>query len=107
MVTFEQFKALDIRIAKIVKVEDHPNADRLYVVTVEAGDKNTKQVVAGIKQYYDKKDLLNKNIVLLSNLEPAVIRGIRSEGMLLAAKDENGLSVLVPEKDIKIGSGVS
>lgn len=106
MVTFEQFKEMDIRIAKIVAVEDHPNADKLYVLTIETGDR-TKKIVGGIRQHYAKEDLVNKEIVLLNNLEPATIRGVKSEGMLLAAKDPEKLAILVPEKDVKVGSPVS
>jgi len=106
MVTFEQFKQMDIRIAKIVSVEDHPNADKLYVVTVETGDGN-KKLVAGIKQYYSKDELLDKQVVMIDNLEPATIRGVQSNGMVLVAKDEGALAILVPEKKVKTGSPVS
>ena len=106
MVTFEQFKSMDIRIAKIVSAEDHPNADKLYVLTVDAGGE-TKKVVAGIKPYYAKEELPDKLVILLNNLEPAAIRGVQSEGMVLAAKDADGLTLLRPEKEVKIGSPVS
>ena len=106
MITFEQFKAMDIRIAKITAVEDHPNADKLYVLTVESGGQ-TKKIVAGIKEHYTKEELPDKEVVLLNNLEPATIRGVRSEGMALAAKDGEKLVLLVPEKEIKTGSPVS
>ena len=106
MIKFDQFKAMDIRIAKILTVEDHPNADKLYLVTVEIGD-TTKKVVAGIKQYYTKEELINKQVVVLNNLEPATIRGVQSEGMILATKDGEKLAILVPESQVKVGSPVS
>ncbi|MCQ9206607.1 MAG: methionine--tRNA ligase subunit beta [Omnitrophica bacterium] len=106
MITFDQFKAIDIRIAKIVSAEDHPNADKLYVLTVEVGE-GTKKLVAGIKEHYTKEELVNKEVVVINNLQPATIRGVQSEGMALATKDGGKLALLVPEKEVKVGSPVS
>ena len=103
---FEDFKKLDIKIAKILKVEDHPNADKLYVITVSIGD-TEKTIVAGIRLHYKKEELEGKSVVIINNLEPVTIRGVLSNGMLLASKDENSLAILVPERNIKIGSPVS
>jgi len=106
MVTFKQFKSMDIRIAKITAVEEHANADKLYVVTVEIGTESRK-VVAGIKGHYTKEELVDKQVVVITNLEPATIRGVESQGMILATKDGEKLAVLVPEKPVAIGSPVS
>ena len=106
MITFDQFKAMDIRIAKIIACDDHPNADKLYVLTVNAGSE-TKKLVAGVKMHYSKEELINKEIVLLNNLEPATIRGVESHGMALATKDGEKLALLIPEKEVKVGSPVS
>ena len=106
MIKFEQFKQMDIRIAKITAVEDHPNADKLYIATVDTGGK-TKKLVAGIREHYTKEELINKEVVVLDNLEPATIRGVQSEGMILATKDGEKLAILVPEKEVKVGSPVS
>ena len=106
MITFDQFKAMDIRIAKILDVKDHTNADKLYVVTIDANGEK-KQVVAGIKQHYTKEELLNKQVVAILNLEPATIRGEKSEGMILATKDGEKLALLIPEKEVTVGSKVS
>lgn len=103
MITFEEFKKMEIKIAKIKEVADHPNADKLYVITIDLGDK-IKQIVAGIKMAYGKEVLLGRQIVVIDNLEPVVLRGIESQAMLLAASDENGISILVPDKEVKIGS---
>lgn len=104
-VTIDEFRKLDIRIGKIVAVEDHPNADKLYVITVDFGNEKRK-IVSGIKPWYKKEDLLNKKIVVIVNLQPKNFRGIVSEGMLLAAEYENNLALLVPDKDIKEGAKV-
>jgi len=106
MINFDQFKAMDIRIAKIIACEDHPNADKLYVVTVET-DGGTKKAVAGVKQFYTPEELVGRQVVFLNNLEPATIRGVQSEGMVLATKDGEKLSILIPEKEVKTGSPVS
>jgi methionyl-tRNA synthetase len=106
MVRFDDFKKLSIKIAKVIKVEDHPNADKLYILTVTTGEAE-KVIVAGIRQYYKPNELIGKSIVLVDNLESANIRGTISNGMLLAAKDDKTLAILVPDKEIKVGSTVS
>ncbi|OGW83608.1 MAG: hypothetical protein A2987_02980 [Omnitrophica bacterium RIFCSPLOWO2_01_FULL_45_10] len=103
MITFEEFKKLDIKIAKIKEVKDHPNAEKLYVVLVDLGDK-TKQIVAGIRNFYKKEDLIGRSIVLIDNIEPAILRGVESQGMLLAASDDKGISIITPDRDVKVGS---
>jgi len=105
MISFEDFKRLDIRIAKILEVSDHPNADKLYVLRVDWGD-GEKTLVAGIKSSYKKEDLVDKQIVVLVNLEPANIRGVRSEGMLLACQDEKGISLISPDRKVELGSQI-
>lgn len=106
MVKFDDFKKLSIKIAKVLKVEDHPDADKLYVLTVDTGDAE-KVIVAGIKQHYKADELIGRSIVVIDNLEPAVIRGVTSNGMLLAAKDDKTLAILLPDREIKTGSQVS
>lgn len=105
MATFEEFKKLELKIARIKEVKDHPNADRLYVITVDLGDK-TKQVVAGIKGSYKKEDLAGREVVVVDNLEPAVLRGVESQGMILVASDDKGISVISPDREVKLGSVV-
>ena len=103
MITYEDFKQLEIKIAKIKEVNDHPNADRLYVITIDLGDK-TKQIVAGIRNSYKKEDLIGREVVVIDNLEPAILRGIESHGMLLATTDEKGLSIITPDREVQVGS---
>jgi methionyl-tRNA synthetase len=105
VVTFEEFKRLEIKIAKILEVKDHPNADKLYVMIIDLGEK-TKQIVAGIKTSYKKEDLIGRQIVVIDNLEPAVLRGQESQAMLLAAQDEQGVCIIMPEREVKLGSMV-
>ena len=105
MATYEDFKKLEFRVAKIKEVTEHPNADRLYVITVDLGDR-TKQVVAGIRNFYSKEALIGKLVVVVDNLDPASLRGVESNGMLLAASDDTGLSIITLDKEIKLGSVV-
>ena len=103
MLTYEDFRKIELKVAEIKEVNDHPNADRLYVITIDLGDK-TKQIVAGIKAYYQKEELIGKQVVVVDNLEPAMLRGVESQGMLLAASDETGIVIVSPERKIKLGS---
>ena len=106
MVTIEDFKKLEIIVAQIKEVKDHPNADRLYVLKVDTG-KEEKQLVAGIRQAYSKDQLVGRQIVMINNIEPATIRGEKSEGMLLAAKDDKGLSLVGVDRTMILGSAVN
>lgn len=106
MVSFEDFKKMDIRIAQIKEVKPHPNADKLFVINIDIGGAD-RQIVAGIKNFYEPKDLIGKKVVVIANLEPATIRGVESSAMLLAARDDKELAILIPERDIKIGSKIS
>jgi len=103
MVTIDDFRKLELKVAEIKEVNEHPNADRLYVITVDLGDR-TKQIVAGIRGSYQKEDLIGKQVVVIDNLEPAVLRGVESQGMLLAASDEQGISVVMPQRKMGLGS---
>jgi len=105
-ITYEEFKKMDLRIGKIIEVEDHPNADKLYIVKVNLGGEERK-LVAGIKPWYTKEELIGKNVVVLTNLQPKTIRGIESKGMILASLSGSSLSILTVDKEITPGSPVS
>jgi methionyl-tRNA synthetase len=105
MATIDDFRKLELRIAQIKEVNDHPNADKLVVLTLDLGDRQ-KQVVAGIKQHYSKEELIGKQVVLVDNLDSVMLRGVESQGMILAGSDENILAVISPEKNLKLGSVV-
>ena len=106
MVAIEDFKKLELKVAQIKEVQDHPNADKLYIIIIDLGDNKHKQIVAGIKSSYQKEDLIGKQVVVVDNLEPAILRGVESEAMLLAASDENGICIIVPERQARLGSVV-
>jgi methionyl-tRNA synthetase len=105
-VEFKDWENLDLRIAKILEVEDHPNADKLYVLKVKIGEEE-RTIVAGIKSNYSKEDLIGKKIIVFKNLKSVVLRGVKSEGMLLAASDGDKVVILTPDKEIKSGARIS
>lgn len=103
-IDFSTWEALDIRVAKIIGVEDHPEADRLYVLKLDVAG-STRQVVSGIKENYTKEELLGRGVVLLANLKPVKLRGVLSEGMLLA--ESQGKDVKLLEAKLESGSQIS
>ncbi len=105
MVSFDDFKKLEIKVAQIETVSPHPNADRLYVLGIKVGEVH-KTIVAGIRAQYNEEELKGKKIVIVDNLEPALIRGVESNGMLLAASDDTTLSLIVPDRMISDGAKV-
>ncbi|RLF30978.1 MAG: methionine--tRNA ligase, partial [Thermoplasmata archaeon] len=102
----EVFSKLDLRVARVIDVKDHPNADTLYLLNLDVGELGKRVIVAGMKPYYSKDEIKGKSIVIVSNLKPAVIRGVKSNGMLLAAEDENGVCSLLNPGDATPGSKV-
>ncbi len=106
-VSIQDFMEVDIRVAEIRAVNEHPNADKLLILKVDIGDGGgEKQLVAGIKDHYNPEQLIGKKIIVVNNLASAVIRGEESQGMLLAARDGNNVVLLTTEKDVKAGSKV-
>lgn len=96
---------LDLRCAKIISVEDHPDAESLYVLKVDAGESEVRTICSGLKKSYSKEELKDRLILLFANLKPAPLRGIMSMGMLLAGDGEEGKAVLVtPPANTKIGA---
>ncbi|MFC1496164.1 methionine--tRNA ligase subunit beta [Candidatus Margulisiibacteriota bacterium] len=106
-VTFDDFKKIDLRVGEIKEAEDIAGADRIYKLKVDIGEE--RQLVAGIKQFYSKEDLIGKKVVVIANLEPKTIRGVESHGMLLAASTEqkDKLSVVAVSSELPNGAKVS
>jgi methionine--tRNA ligase beta chain len=105
MITIEEFSKVELRVATIKAVEPHPNADRLLILKIDLGDEE-RQLVAGIRAHYTPEELVGKQIVVVVNLQPATLRGVESQGMLLAASDDEKVIVLSPEKPIAPGARV-
>lgn len=104
-ITLDDFKKIQLVVAQIKTAAEHPNADRLYVLTVDTVG-GERQIVAGIRKAYTPDQLIGRKVVMVANLQPSVIRGVTSNGMLLAASDDVGMALLTPEKDVKVGSAV-
>ena len=105
MITFDDFKKVELKIAKIIEAEEVPGADKLLKLRIDLGSEK-RQIVAGIKKSYQTKDLIGREIVVAVNLEPRMVMGIESNGMLLAASDDTGPVLLRPDKDVAPGSGI-
>lgn len=105
-ISIDEFAKVDFRVAEVIKAEKHPKADKLLVLTLNVGD-HTRQVVSGIAQYYTPESLVGKKLVLVANLKPAVLRGVESQGMILAGENAEGKIVVVtPEQDLPPGAKV-
>ncbi len=105
-ISFQDFKQLELRVARVVEVNPLGGSKKLYLITLNLG-RERRQVVAGLKPYYSIDELMNKEVVLVVNLEEKEIYGHLSQGMLLAADDGQGkVSLLVPDKPVKEGSEV-
>lgn len=115
-ITFDDFAKVDLRVARVVAAEPHPNADRLLKLQLDDGSGAPRQICAGVRAQYAPEDLVGKLIVIVANLQPRTIRGEESRGMLLAASDApktddpnapRNVVVLTPMSDIAPGSIVS
>lgn len=116
-ITFDEFAKVDLRVAKIVKAENHPAADRLFKLQLDDGSGTPRQICAGIRGHYTAEELVGQSIIIVANLAPRVIRGEESRGMLLAASNvpkdpaapqtDRKVVILMPKSDIAPGAIVS
>jgi len=106
MIEEDLFSNIDLRVAKVVDVKEHPDADKLLILQIDLGELGKRVIVAGIKQFYSKQEIMGKNIIIVTNLKPAKIRGIHSNGMLLAAADSSGIVSLLNPNDSNPGSRI-
>jgi methionyl-tRNA synthetase len=122
-IAYDLFAKLDLRVATVLKAEPHPNADKLLKLTLDDGTPAGRQVCAGIKAWYAPEQLVGKQVVIVANLEPRMLRGEMSQGMVLAASDlkegtapagdakpgadERDVVVVTVAKPVKSGSKVS
>ena len=120
IVDFADWEKLDLRVGKILEVKEIEGADKLYKLIVDVGEKRT--VCAGLKQYYSKKELLGKQVILFVNLAPRKLRGIESQGMILACvsapkgvpsvkgdintEGKTKVKLIIPDEDIEVGSKI-
>lgn len=104
-ISYADFARLDLRIATVLEAREHPNADKLLLLKIDVGSEQ-KQIVAGIRGHYAPEALVGRQIVVVNNLEPALLRGEESQGMLLAATDAGGVVLLAPDRACTPGATV-
>jgi len=106
VITYDDFKKLELKVAKIVSAEPVPGATKLLKLMIDLGTEQ-RQIVAGIALAYKPEELVGRSIVVVANLAPAVIRGVESNGMLLAATGPAGLALVTPDRETAPGATVS
>lgn len=104
MINFDEFKKMDLRVARVIESEKVKDSEKLLKLKVDLGDEK-KQIVAGISQFYQPEDLIGKEIVMVVNLEPKVLAGIESQGMLLTAESKKPV-ILKPEEEVPPGTKI-
>lgn len=105
MITFEDFQKIDLRVAKVLQAEKIENSDKLIKLGIDLGNEK-RTLVAGIGKKYSPQDLIGQLIIVVTNLEPKEIKGIKSEGMLLAVDSRNGPVLVVPLEQVFVGEKV-
>lgn len=122
MISVAEFRKVKLRVGRVLEVSPHPDADRLYVLRVDLGpreagsdgpvagetaERDVRTLVAGVRAHYEPAALLGRSVVVVANLEPATIRGVASDGMLLAAVDREGASLLMVDRPVDPGAPVT
>jgi methionine--tRNA ligase beta chain len=107
-IQYDDFAKVHLRVAKVLEAYDHPGADKLIVLKVDVGTEQ-RQICAGLRGHYDPAALVGRSVILVTNLAPRMMRGLESNGMLLAASnpDHSRVILLTPEADIEPGASVS
>ena len=107
MISYDDFSKLEITIGEILTVEVVENADKLLKFSVDVGEEAPRQIISGIREYFeDPQSLVGTKCPFLTNLEPRVIRGYESQGMILAVSDDQTFALLTPHRDIKVGTRI-
>jgi len=106
LVSYEEFSKMDLRVGKIIEAEPVPQSRKLVKLSIDVGGGEIRQAVAGIAHLYSPNDLEGKQVAVINNLQPKRIFGIESNVMILAAEDEESISLIVPERPVKPGSQI-
>ena len=107
MITIDDFRKIDLRVAKIIEAKKVEGSDKLVKLQVNLGSElGSRQIVAGIGTVYAPELLVGKQIIVVANLEPRNLKGLESNGMLLAASDEAGPVLITPESEVEPGTGI-
>jgi methionyl-tRNA synthetase len=105
VITIDRFRELELKVATVTAAEPHPNADRLLVLRVDLGGEQ-RQIVAGIRAHYAPEALVGRQVVVVANLEPAMLRGVESQGMLLAVSSDDRVVLVRPDDPVAAGAVV-
>ena len=103
-ISHDDFAKLDIRIGTVIAAEPIPDTDKLIKCTVEFGELGTRTIVSGIAEWKTPEELIGRQLPYIVNLAPRVLRGVESQGMLMAASDESGVALLSPERNVPSGT---
>ncbi len=106
MITVDDFKKIELKVAKVLEAERVDGSDKLVKMQLMLGEEK-RQIIGGIGKHYEPEQLIGKQIIIVANLEPRSLMGLESQGMLLAASDENGISLLTPDKEVVSGSKIN
>lgn len=106
MVNIDDFAKLELKVGTVLEAEALEESEKLIKLKVDIGEENPRQILAGIKLYYKPEDLVGKQVIVIANLEPRMMMGFESQGMLLAADSEDGPSFLTPIKPVKPGARI-
>lgn len=106
-VRFKDWQKLDIRVGRIKAVKQHPDADKLYILLVDLGKEDLdRQIVAGLREHFKENELIGKDVLILTNLEPKMFRSVESNGMILCAEEDGKVVLLGPLGKVKPGMKV-
>lgn len=106
MITHDDFAKLEIRIGKVISAEKIENTDKLLRLEVDFGDEK-RQIVSGIAEHYQPEDLIGHEFPFLTNLEPRMLKGVESQGMILAIGTEEKIVLIEPQEEVPLGSKIS
>lgn len=105
MITFDDFKKLELKVGRVVEAARVEGSEKLLKLTVDIGAEQ-RQIIAGVGLVYSPEDMANRDIVIVANLEPRKLMGLESQGMLLAADSEGGPVLLMPDREVPPGSAI-
>lgn len=106
MISYDEFAKIELKTAKIIEANTVEGSNKLIRLKIDLGDPEIRQIVAGIGRAYTPEQLAGKEIIIVANLEPKMLMGLESQGMLLAAESDNGPILLMPDKETTPGSKI-
>lgn len=106
MITFEEFSKLELKVGTVLEAQEVEGSEKLIKLKVDLGEESPRQILAGVKQWYKPEDLVGKQVVVVANLEPRMITGLESQGMMLAADSEEGPVFLTVPKEVPPGTKI-